>query len=608
MLYEAIAAHAIPRTAPGHLHELLGLDPAGPSDWWHAVLPDDVDGARAEYERMLRTGQPLDIEYRVIAANGQERRLRDRVQVIEHDALGRAMRLLGVLDDVSGRAMHDQRAQQSADKYRQLLDSIESGFCIIEVLFDAQDQAIDYCFLEVNAAFEGVTGIVDAVGRRMREIAPAHEAHWFETYGRIARLGVPERFEHGASALGFYYDVHAFPVGAPGCGQVGVLFSDITQRKRAEDALREEGRRKTEFIAMLAHELRNPMATITSGLQAMKLGSHGVSSHPATPMMERQIAQMTELLDDLLDINRITLGKVILRPERRDLVQLVREVAEAFRPHYLQHGLTLECVLPDGPVWVRIDPTRMAQVLGNLLANAVKFSPEGGRVWLSLLEHKDKAHLRVRDQGLGMEASQLETIFELFAQADNGRDATLGGLGVGMALARELAEMHQGHIEAHSDGLGKGSCFTIQLPLDAASVTPLPSAHAQAKAAPSVLTLVVIDDNRDAADSISMVLQALGHQVVTCYDGLAGLDAVAAGHPAVVFTDIGMPGLDGHEVCRRLRQRPDGQDLRIVALTGWGAEEDREKTRAAGFDHHLVKPVTAAKLREALDVVMALRR
>jgi len=445
VLYQAQAVAPGERRVPDdpRARALLGLEGVDRHSWWHAVLAQDLDGALAGYLQFITAGESLDIQYRIQLPDGSQRWLHDRARVLERAGDGVPLRLFGVIDDVTACNSLQRRAQEASDKYRLLFDSIDAGFCVIEVLFDAAGEPEDYRFLEVNAAFEGITGIRDGVGRRMREFAGTHERHWFETYGRIARTGIPERFENSAEQLGFYYDVYAFRVGDPGLNQVGVLFTDITQRKRAEDALREDGRRKTEFIAMLAHELRNPLATITSGLQAMKLGSHGVASHPATAMMERQVGQMRRLLDDLLDINRITLGKVHLRRERCDLVQLLRQVSEAFQPHYDQQGLVLDWAWPVQPLWVKADPARLMQVFGNLLSNAAKFSNPGGRVTLSLQHDGQQAVIQVRDQGVGIEAAQLESIFELFAQVDSERNASSGGLGVGIALARQLVEMHQ---------------------------------------------------------------------------------------------------------------------------------------------------------------------
>ncbi|MBP3973254.1 hybrid sensor histidine kinase/response regulator [Pseudoxanthomonas spadix] len=607
VLYQAQAVAPGERRVPDdpRARALLGLEGVDRHSWWHAVLAQDLDGALAGYLQFITAGESLDIQYRIQLPDGSQRWLRDRARVVERAGDGVPLRLFGVIDDVTACNSLQRRAQEASDKYRLLFDSIDAGFCVIEVLFDAAGEPEDYRFLEVNAAFEGITGIRDGVGRRMREFAGTHERHWFETYGRIARTGIPERFENSAEQLGFYYDVYAFRVGDPGLNQVGVLFTDITQRKRAEDALREDGRRKTEFIAMLAHELRNPLATITSGLQAMKLGSHGVASHPATAMMERQVGQMRRLLDDLLDINRITLGKVHLRRERCDLVQLLRQVSEAFQPHYDQQGLVLDWAWPVQPLWVKADPARLMQVFGNLLSNAAKFSNPGGRVTLSLQHDGQQAVIQVRDQGVGIEAAQLESIFELFAQVDSERNASSGGLGVGIALARQLVEMHQGQILAHSDGLGHGSTFTVCLPLDLQSSAPpaLAPPEEPVPANDGVLHILLIDDNHDAADSISMVLELLGHRVTTCYSGQQGLDALAAARPDLVFTDIGMPGMDGHEVCRRMRAMSEGAPLKIVALTGWGTLEDRAQSAQAGFDYHLVKPITTAKLREALGII-----
>lgn len=607
VLYQAQAVAPDERRVPDdpRARALLGLEGVDRHSWWHAVLAQDLAGALADYLQFITAGESLDIQYRIQLPDGSQRWLRDRARVLERAGDGVPLRLFGVIDDVTAGNGLQRRAQEASDRYRLLLDSIDAGFCVIEVLFDAAGEPEDYRFLEMNAAFEGITGIRDGVGRRMREFAGTHERHWFETCGRIARTGTAERFENSAEQPGFYYEVYAFRVGEPTLNQVGVLFTDITQRKRAEDALREDGRRKTEFIAMLAHELRNPLATITSGLQAMKLGSHGVASHPATAMMERQVGQMRRLLDDLLDINRITLGKVHLRRERCDLVQLLRQVSEAFQPHYDQQGLVLDWAWPVQPLWVKADPARLMQVFGNLLSNAAKFSNPGGRVTLSLQHEGQQAVIQVRDQGVGIEAAQLESIFELFAQVDSERNASSGGLGVGIALARQLVEMHQGQILAHSEGLGHGSTFTVCLPLDLQSSAP-PAVAPPEEPVPAndgVLHILLIDDNHDAADSISMVLELLGHRVTTCYSGQQGLDALAAARPDLVFTDIGMPGMDGHEVCRRMRAMSQGAPLKIVALTGWGTLEDRAQSAQAGFDYHLVKPITTAKLREALGII-----
>ncbi|SEL75361.1 Signal transduction histidine kinase [Pseudoxanthomonas sp. GM95] len=608
-LYQADATPADQRRAPDdpELRQLLGLDGHDTADWWRAVRPDDLAGARSEYAQLVADGTPMDSEYRIRLPDGGERWLRDRARVCTRDAQGKPSALLGVIDDVTHRNTLRQRAQEAANKYRLLFDSINSGFCVIELLFDADGQASDYRFLEINTAFAQVTGIHDGIGRRMREIAPDHEQHWFDTYGRIARTRVAERFENGAAELGFYYDVYAFPLGDAALNQVGILFTDITQRKLAEDALRADGRRKTEFIAMLAHELRNPLATITSGMQAIKLGSHGMAMHPATPMMERQIGQMTQLLDDLLDLNRINLGKVTLRPERTNLAQLVAQAAEAFQPYYLEQRLTLACVTPAHAVWAQVDAVRITQALGNLLSNAAKFSDADGHVRLELHQDGDQASISVRDEGIGIEPAQLDHIFELFAQVDSDRHASFGGLGVGVALARELVDLHGGQIGADSAGIGQGSTFSITLPIEhhAAPAPASKSAGDMPQAATTGHSILVIDDNVDAADSISMVLELLGHRINTRYSGPDGLQAVHDDRPDVVFSDIGMPGMDGHEVCRQLRALPGGEAIRIIALTGWGAQEDREQTAEAGFDFHLVKPVTTAKLREALAAVFS---
>ncbi|MET0289748.1 MAG: ATP-binding protein, partial [Pseudoxanthomonas sp.] len=492
-------------------------------------------------------------------------------------------------------------AQEMQDKYRSLFDSIDAGFCVIDVIFDAQGKGVDYVFREVNRAFEHHTGIRDAIGRTMCSIASGHEPSWYEIYGEIATSGTPRRFEQAAEQLGFYYDVYAFPIGTSAPYPLGVLFSDISHRKLEQRALEEDSRRKTEFIAMLAHELRNPLATVTSGLQVMSMADC-VSGPGKTvaPMIERQLRQTTQLLDDLLDINRITLGKVLLRKTGVALDALAREVLEAYSPQFVQAGKLLVCnIAPDDHgVWA--DPIRINQVLGNLIGNALKFTDTGGRIEIELTREQDESVLRVRDDGVGIEASQLDNIFELFAQVDPAHQASHEGLGVGMTLAKELVELHDGSLHAYSEGLGRGAVFEMRLPSLQAQSQGDEGMNARQALGMGPYKILVVDDNRDAADSISMVMELLGHEVTTCYSGQEGLDTAAALSPHVVFTDIGMPGMDGHEVCRRLRDQPGGDGLRIVALTGWGADGDRQKTQEAGFDHHLVKPVTAESLKQAL--------
>ena len=375
---------------------------------------------------------------------------------------------------------------------------------------------------------------------------------------------------------------------------------------RLYEELKEADRRKDEFLALLAHELRNPLAPIRTSLQTLKLaGSDAVVAGRAREMMERQVDHLVRLVDDLLDVSRIMRGKVDLRRERVDLAAVVSRAVETARPliEAGRHELTVE--VPPDPVRLDADPVRLAQVLGNLLTNAAKYTEPGGRIRLTVETTSGEVTIRVRDTGIGIPADMLDRVFDPFVQTDVARGRSQGGLGLGLALVRSLVELHGGTVAARSDGPGRGSEFTIRLPMPAddgrqtsgeAETPSAPSPH------PAGLRVLVVDDNRDAADSLAMLLKLKGHDVRVTYDGTAALTA-ASFQPDLVFLDLGMPGMDGYEVARRLRQLPEGQRCLLAALTGWGQEEDRRRTREVGFDRHLVKPVDPAELSALLEAL-----
>jgi PAS domain S-box-containing protein len=370
--------------------------------------------------------------------------------------------------------------------------------------------------------------------------------------------------------------------------------TDIDDQKRAEEALREADRRKDEFIAMLAHELRNPLAPILNALQVMKLaGSDDArAAAPLREMMERQVHNMTRLVEDLLDISRINSGKIELRKKVVDLVTLTSQVAEASRPSIENRRHTLTLALPAEPILLEADPTRLEQVLDNLLTNAAKYTNPGGSIWLTVVREGETAVIRLRDTGIGIPPK----VFDLFVQAEHRPDHAHGGLGIGLSLVRSLVELHCGSVLAHSEGRGKGCEFVVRLPASRPAVTiddrgkPAPNPGAAAPA--HRRQILVVDDNRDAANSLARLLTILCRQDVrVAYDGPSALDAAASFRPDVVLLDIGLPGMDGYEVARRLRARTEFAGTLLVALTGWGQDEDRQRSRDAGFDRHLVKPV-----------------
>jgi PAS domain S-box-containing protein len=372
-------------------------------------------------------------------------------------------------------------------------------------------------------------------------------------------------------------------------------------------ALREADRRKDEFLATLAHELRNPLAPIRNSLQILKMSRLDAATvERSREMMERQVHHLVRLVDDLLDVSRVMRGKIELRKERVDLATVVARGVETVQPLIDAQRHELIVNLMPGSLPLDADPVRLAQVVGNLLTNAAKYTEANGRIWLTAQKDKNEAVLRVRDTGIGIAPDMLPHIFELFMQVDHAATRSQGGLGIGLTLVKSLVEMHRGSIEAHSEGLGRGSEFVVRLPLvneerqetDENEKRELPQIPARS----SGHRLMVVDDNRDAADSLALLLRLQGHEVRVANDGAAALEMVKVYQPEIVFLDIGMPGMDGYEVARRLRRTPGLENTILAALTGWGQQDDRRRTAEAGFDHHLVKPPES----KAVDSLLAL--
>jgi PAS domain S-box-containing protein len=400
-----------------------------------------------------------------------------------------------------------------------------------------------------------------------------------------------------------WFLVRALPIRAPD-GRVQRWFgtnTDIDEHLRLEDALKEANRRKDEFIATLAHELRNPLAPIQAGLELMRIS-------PAFPLplsrtreiMSRQMSHLVRMIDDLLDVSRISTGKIELQRRRLLLADVIDSALETHRPRIEQSGHTLELSLPREALAVDGDPVRLAQVLGNLLDNAAKYTPDGGRIRVEAGRDGGDAVVRVIDNGIGIEAGMLTQVFDLFAQAPDAQARREGGVGIGLAIARQLAQMHGGTLGAHSAGPGQGSTFTLRLPL--AQGEPGPAAPpAQARLpADGPRRILVLDDNVDAAQTLGNLLGLAGHTVQLAHSGQEALDLAARFLPDLAFLDIGLPDMSGYDVARALRARPDLRGTWLVALTGWGAAGDRLKSKEAGIDLHLTKPVSLDALAAAL--------
>ncbi len=384
---------------------------------------------------------------------------------------------------------------------------------------------------------------------------------------------------------------------------VAATGTDVTDRRRMEDALREQDRRKDEFLALLAHELRNPLAPLRNGLQVMRLAEGDASAVArARGMMERQLGHMVRLIDDLLDISRINLNKIELRRSRVLLADVVSSAVETSRPMIEAAGHELTVLLPSEPACLDADLTRLAQVFGNLLSNSAKYTQRGGHIWLAAERRGEDVLVSVRDNGLGIPAESLRSIFDMFSQVDRSIERSTGGLGIGLALVKGLVEMHGGTVTAESAGAGRGSTFTVRLPTLESRSEPGTSEGGTAANGPR-RRILVVDDNRDSATSLASVLEFLGNEVRTAHDGGEAVVAAEEFRAEVILMDVGMPRLNGYEATRRIREQPWGRGVIIIALTGWGQEGDRVQSREAGCDGHLVKPVDIHDLEKLLTAL-----
>jgi PAS domain S-box-containing protein len=473
------------------------------------------------------------------------------------------------------------------------------------------DRAGRYKF--VNKAYAERFGLTpdEVVGRHLRDVlgeaayASIHDRVMETLAGRAVEFELEIPYRTGAQFMHVAYAPERDDSGAV-VGFVAAIVN-ITARKRAEDGLRDAVARKDHFLAMLAHELRNPLAPLVSALAVLhRSGSDPALLEQLRPTMERQVGLMVRLIDDLMDISRLSFNKLGLQLSTATLGSIVRDAVDASRPAVEAAGQHLEVRLPEAAVFVEVDPARLTQSIGNLLNNAVKFTGRGGRITIIAASDGGDVVVRVIDTGIGLSPETLATAFEMFTQADSSIERTRGGLGIGLGLARQLVEMHGGSLTALSAGTGQGSEFVIRLPgvVRDAPPTRIRRPAPSVEALRTVRRVLVVDDNLDAAHGLRMALELYGLEVVVAHDGRQALAEAAARPPDAVVLDIGLPGLNGYDVCRELRRQPWGAAAVILAMTGWGQQEDRRKSKDAGFDAHLVKPVEHDALIEALAAAL----
>jgi two-component system CheB/CheR fusion protein len=485
--------------------------------------------------------------------------------------------------------------------YRVFVEAMQQGAVTV-----ATDGTVVFC----NASF------MEMVKRPLEKIIGAKVHDFFSSADRAQLQKAlsddpidrrPEEFTLLAEGtdLPVLVSANCLPIDLP---VLCLVITDLTEH-RQNLHLKDSDRRKNEFLAMLAHELRNPLAPIVNAVEVLLLlnTSGNGETVAACEIVERQVRQMVRLIDDLLDVSRITRGKINLKTEPADLLAIAATALETSRPLIEARRQELHVSITSEPLQIEADVTRLAQVMTNLLNNAAKYTEEQGQIWLTIEQEPNEAVIRVRDDGIGIAPDVLPTVFDLFIQGERGIDRSQGGLGIGLTLVRSLVEMHGGTVSAASAGAGKGSEFVVRLPLSrktAPSACPAPSRHfSPAESRRS--RVLVVDDNRDCAAILAMLLQAKGHEPFIAADGRSAIAMARSLRPALVLLDIGLPGMDGYAVAEQLRKLPETCATKLIAITGYGDDQDRLRSKQAGFDHHLVKPVSAEVLEGLLQSVVA---
>ena len=570
--------------------------------WSRVLLPDDRERTRAAWHAAVHGRGAYDLEYRVLRHDGEYEWFKVRGRAIR-DATGAVAGWIGTAVNINDLKETEARLRESEERFRTLADNVSQLVWMADSqgsVFWYNQRWFDFAggTLEEMAGW-GWTKLVhpDDVTRVVERIKRAWEAGepWEDTF--------QVRREDGCYR---WFLVRAAPI-RDARGNVVRWFgthTDVTEQRAAQEMLREADRRKDEFLATLAHELRNPLAPIRSGLDVLSRARDEATRHRAERTIERQLGHMVRLVDDLLDVSRISRGKIELQRTRLPVSAVIETAVETSGPS-IEEGRHELCVSIHDELWVDGDLTRLAQVVANLLNNAAKYTPTGGRIDVDVRADGRDVVIAVSDSGIGIEREVLPHVFELFTRGGAHRGRAFGGLGIGLSLVTNLVQMHGGTVTAESPGVGHGSTFTVRLPL-AMSARPSVGgedqrSHVTRRDEAGQRRILVVDDNVDAADMLAATLELRGHDLRVAHDGEAALAAAKEIAPHVIFLDIGLPGMDGYEVARKLRADPAFEETVVVALTGWGSEEDKRRASEAGFDAHLTKPVSVG----AVDAVLA---
>lgn len=578
------------------VEEIFGLG------WLDAVHPDDRHRATSGWADAISAGAAFETEHRLRRADGQFRHMSVRaVPIMGPDKA--VLEWVGIHIDIHDRKLAEGVLRDTEQRIRLATASAELGLWAWYPGTDAvvweNDRPYEIFGLPRDAppvtARQFLTDFV--LSEYVVEFGQAVTLT-IETGAHLHFQGRIKRTDGRVRWVEFFGNLQPHHDGDP-LRIIGTV-SDITANKEREEELRrlaanlsEADRRKTEFLAVLAHELRNPLAPIRHGLQLIR--SQAVQAETfgkVRDMLDRQVDQMVRLVNDLLDVARITSGKVELRKQAAEIAELVKGAVETSMPLIEASGHTLVVSVPEAPIWVFVDPGRVSQVISNLLNNAAKYTPSGGTISLNVVLEGTDVMIAVADNGVGIAAHAIGTVFDLFRQVGQDFERSQGGLGIGLSLVRQLIDMHGGTTSAHSAGEGKGSTFTARLAVSKPATKVLPANLARPEGQGShSLRILIADDNADAADIFCLLLQVSGHTVEVAHDGRTAVNMARTSLPDVVFLDIGMPGMNGFETAKAMRNIPALSNIILVALTGWGSEEDKIMSHEAGFDHHLIKPV-----------------
>jgi PAS domain S-box-containing protein len=585
------------------------------------LWPKEMQHQVVEALRQAAAGHDSTIRGYCPTLKGNGRFWETHLRRADHPSWGGAPQIIGVTRPIPETSAHGVRHDSEERRFFRILESFGDG--IYEV--DAEGLCT---YANSSAARMLGYRVEELIGQPLHELLhhhhadgrpyPLEECPVFQS----SQSGLPKRVDDevlwhkDGRAISVSYAV--FPSATlQFCGGAVVTFTDSSERKRVENDLRrlaselsEADRRKTEFIATLAHELRNPLAPVRTGLQLIaRAGDDKTAVAKVRVMMERQLGQMVHLVNDLLDVARVSSGKISLQLQKVDLKGVLSAAIEASQSHISAAHHTLSVELPDMPIKLHADPTRLTQVFTNLLNNAAKYTPDGGQIAIHATVAKATVTIAVTDTGIGLPAKSLSCIFEMFTRVGTSASGTNEGLGVGLNLVRRLVELHAGHVEARSQGAGQGSTFLVTLPLAGASqLHELEARRVSGDAANknNPIRIMLVDDNVDAVDTLSMLLEGDSHRILVAHSGKEALHSIAEFKPEIVFLDIGMPEMNGYEVAQAIRAMPDAGSPVLVALTGWGGVSDRERTCQAGFNAHLTKPADVAAIEEMVTSVRSL--